>query len=215
MIKAAIATIDDDMWTPIQYTNALYDEDSQRWISVAEVAEIPFTAFASQARAHHIPGRLIVRRIPDLRPKKQQGQGELFDIWRFHAFFTTLDAGDLDTVAADKIHRQHAIIEQVHADLKNSALAHLPSGKMWANADWLACAAIAFNLTRAAATLTAAPTLVKATTATIRDAIICVPVRVASSARRLTLHLPTRWHYEQSWITLINRVLRPKRMVTT
>ena len=34
----------------------------------------------------------------------------------------------LDTVAADKTHRGHAIIEQVHADLKNSALAHLPSG---------------------------------------------------------------------------------------
>jgi len=32
-------------------------------------------------------------------------------------------------VTADKTHRGHAIIEQVHADLKNSALAHLPSGK--------------------------------------------------------------------------------------
>jgi hypothetical protein len=32
----------------------------------------------------------------------------------------------LDTVAADKTHRGHAIIEQVHADLKNSVLAHLP-----------------------------------------------------------------------------------------
>ncbi|MGA7690553.1 MAG: hypothetical protein WCA29_15110, partial [Jiangellales bacterium] len=32
----------------------------------------------------------------------------------------------LDTVAADKTHRHHAVIEQVHADLKNSALAHLP-----------------------------------------------------------------------------------------
>ena len=36
----------------------------------------------------------------------------------------------LDTVAADKTHRGHAIIEQVHADLKSSALAHLPSGKI-------------------------------------------------------------------------------------
>lgn len=209
-IKAAISTINDDAWTPIKYTNALYDEDTQQWISVAEAAEIPFTAFDSQRRSNHIPGRLIVRRIQDLRPKKQQGQGELFDVWRFHAFFTTLEATDLDTVAADKIHRQHAIIEQVHADLKNSALAHLPSGKIWANAAWLVCAAIAFNLTRAAATLTADPTLVKATSATIRDTIICVPARIASSARKLTLHLPTRWHYEQSWMTLFNSVLRPK-----
>lgn len=133
-IKTAISTIADDAWTPIQYTNALYDEGTQRWISVAEVAEIPFTVFASQTKSHHIPGRLIVRRIPDLRPKNQQGQGELFNVWRFHAFFTTLDAGDLGTVAVDKLHRQHVIIEQVYADLKNSALAHLPSGKMCANA---------------------------------------------------------------------------------
>lgn len=215
VIKAAIATIDDDAWIPIQYTNALFDEDSQRWISVAEVAEIPFSAFASQRRSNHIPGRLIVRRIPDLRPTKQQGQDELFDVWRFHAFFTTTGRADLETVAADKIHRQHAIIEQVHADLKNSALAHMPSGKMWANAAWLVCATIAFNLTRAAATLTADPKLAKATTATIRDAIISVPARIASSARKLTLHLPTRWHYEQPWITLFNRVLRPKHLLIT
>ena len=39
-------------------------------------------------------------------------------------------------MTADKIHRQHAIIEQVHADLKGSALAHLPSGVFTANAAW-------------------------------------------------------------------------------
>ena len=103
-IKAAIATIADDGWTPIKYTNAVYDEESGRWFSVAEVAQIPFTAFASRARSHRISGCLIVRRIPDVRPKKQQGQGEVFDIWRFHAF-TTTEAADLDTVAADKLHR--------------------------------------------------------------------------------------------------------------
>lgn len=120
-VKAAIATIDDDGWTPIEYTDAVYDEDTQRWISRAEVAEIPFTAFTSKAKKLQVPGRLVVRRIPDLSP---QGPG-LFEIWRFHAFFTT---SDLDTVTADKTHRGHAIIEQVHADLKASALAHLPSG---------------------------------------------------------------------------------------
>ena len=101
-----------------------------------------------------------MRRIPDLNPQQQgDGQDTLFDTWRFHAFFTTTDPDDLDTVAADKTHRRHAIIEQVHADLKNSALAHLPSGKFTANAAWLVLAVIAFNLTRAAATLTGAPAL--------------------------------------------------------
>ena len=82
------------------------------------------------------------------------GQDTLFDTWRFHAFFTTTDRELLDTVAADKTHRGHAIIEQVHADLKNSALAHLPSGEFTANAAWLVLAVMAFNLTRAAATIT-------------------------------------------------------------
>jgi hypothetical protein len=33
----------------------------------------------------------------------------LFDVWRFHAFFTTADPRILDTIAADKTHRTHAI----------------------------------------------------------------------------------------------------------
>jgi hypothetical protein len=53
---------------------------------------------------------------------------------RSHAFFTTNDPDVTGTVTADKTHRHHAIIEQVHADLKNSALAHLPSGVFTANA---------------------------------------------------------------------------------
>ena len=97
----------------------------------------------------------MVRRIPDFNAEKNKaaGQDTLFDVWRFHAFFTTTDPEVLDTVAADKTHRGHAVIEQVHADLKNSALAHLPSGVFTANAAWLVLAVIAFNLTRAAATL--------------------------------------------------------------
>ncbi|MEU2007137.1 IS1380 family transposase [Rhodococcus sp. NPDC019627] len=200
-IKRAIESI-DDTWTPIEYTNAIYDADTDTWISRAEVAEIPFTAFASQPKAHHIAGRLVVRRIPDLRPTKDQAQGALFDIWRFHAFFTTTDPDEVDTVAADKLHRQHAIIEQVHADLKNSALAHLPSSRFTANAAWLVCAVMAFNLTRAAGTLTGDRQLTKATTGTIRRTLVSVPARIASSARRLTLHLPTHWPWERAWITL-------------
>jgi hypothetical protein len=49
---------------------------------------------------------------------------------------------------AETLHRQHAVIEQVIEDLEHSALAYLPSGTFNANAAWLACAQIAFNLTR-------------------------------------------------------------------
>ncbi len=105
---------------------------------------------------------------------------------RYHPFFTTVSAEAMDTVTADKTHRGHAVglIEQVHADLKNSALAHLPSGVFAANV-WLVCAVMAFNLTRVAATL-AGDELAKALTGTVRRKLIDVAARMASSARRTT-----------------------------
>ncbi|MGH3816001.1 MAG: transposase, partial [Pseudonocardiaceae bacterium] len=136
------------------------------------------------------------------------GQDTLFDLWRFHAFFTTADPKVLDTVAADKTHRGHAVIEQVHADLKGAALAHLPSGVFTANAAWLVLAVIAFNLTRAAGTL-ATPDLARATTATLRRKLITVPARAATSARRITLHLPAAWPWETAWTALFDRVSDP------
>jgi hypothetical protein len=148
-VKAAIATIGEDAWTPIEYTDAVFDEQSNTWVSRAEVAEIGFTAFTSRKTAEQVTGRLVVRRIPDLNPSSKDGQNTLFDTWRFHAFFTTTDLDAAGTVVADKTHRAHAIIEQVHADLKHAALAHLPSGKFTANAAWLVLAVMAFNLTRA------------------------------------------------------------------
>jgi Transposase DDE domain group 1 len=212
-VKKAIAAIDNAAWTTIEYTDAVFDQASGTWVSRAEVAEIPFTAFSSKKKLEQVTGRLVVRRIPDLNPKKASGQGTLFDTWRFHAFFTTTDPADLDTVAADKTHRGHAIIEQVHADLKNSALAHLPSGKFTANAAWLVLAVMAFNLTRAAATI-AGPDMAKATTATIRRKLIAVPARVASSARRITLHLPTGWPWETGWTQLFTHGCGPPAAVT-
>ena len=213
-VKAAIATIGDGAWTTIEYTDAVFDEPTSTWVSRAEVTEIPFTAFTSKKKAEQVTGRLVVRRIPDLSPSAKDGQETLFDTWRFHAFFTTTDSETENTVAADKTHRGHAIIEQVHADLKHSALAHLPSGKFTANAAWLVLAVMAFNLTRAAASMTG-PTLARATTATIRRKLIAVPARVASSARRVTLHLPTAWPWENAWNDLFTRVCGPPPAPTT
>jgi hypothetical protein len=120
-------------------------------------------------------------------------------------------------VTADKTHRHHAIIEQVHADLKNSALAHLPSGVFTANAAWLVLAVIAFNLTRAAATL-AGPTgsaLARATTSTVRRRLIQIPCRIATRARRLILHLPQGWPWQTAWTRLNDRVADPPTTATS
>jgi hypothetical protein len=115
-VKATIEAIPPEAWEPIEYTDAVFDETTGRWISRAEVAEIDFTAFSGQKKTEQVPGRLVVRRIPDLNPRARHGQETLFEVWQFHAFFTTTDPAVLDTVAADKTHRGHAVIEQVHAD---------------------------------------------------------------------------------------------------
>jgi hypothetical protein len=209
-VEAAIAMIPEQAWTTIEYTDAVFEEASGRWISRAQVAEVDFVAFGAQPQREQVPGRLVVRRIPDLNADTHRaaGQDTLFDLWRFHAFFTTTDPAILDTVAADKTHRGHAIIEQVHADLKSSALAHLPSGVFTANAAWLVLAVIAFNLTRAAGS-TAGADLAKATTSTVRRKLMHVPARVATSARRITIHLPLAWPWETAWTQPITRIADP------
>jgi hypothetical protein len=63
---------------------------------------------------------------------------------------------------------------------------------------------MAFNLTRTAATTTG-PVLAKATTATIRHKLITVPARIACSARRATLHLPTAWPWGTAWQALFTQ----------
>ena len=83
----------------------------------------------------------------------------------------------------------------VIADLKNSAMAHLPSGDFNANAAWLALAALAHNLTRALATL-AGHGLHHATTATIRRTLIAVSARLVRSARKRHLRLPEHWPWQ-------------------
>lgn len=209
-VKRAIAAIEEDAWTTIRYTDAIYDEATGRWVSRAEIAEIDYTAFTSAKKSEQATGRLVVRRIPDLNPKAKTGQASLFDTYRFHAFFTTTPAAERDTVTADQVHRGHAVIENVHADLKASALAHLPSGVFTANAVWLVAATMAFNLTRAAATLTDNPRLVRATTPSIRRKLINLPARIASSARRLHLHLPRDWPWQDAW-TALHTAVRPGR----
>jgi hypothetical protein len=203
-VITAVAGIGEQAWTPIHYPNAVFDADEQRWISDAEVAEVPFTAFTGRRRAEQVTARLIVRRVRRLNPVHVPAeQAQMFAVYRYHAVFTDSPEPMLD---AEATHRDHAIIEQVIADLKDSALAHLPSGKFTANAAWLVCAAIAHNLTRAAGTLASARHA-RARTGTIRAQLIHTPARIARSANRLLLHLPTDWPWQPALEELFTRAL--------
>ena len=68
-ITRAIDAIPDDAWSTIRYPNAVFDDQRGQWISDAEVAEIPFTAFASRRKTDRVTARLIVRRrLNAMRP---------------------------------------------------------------------------------------------------------------------------------------------------
>lgn len=201
-VVAAIASIDEDEWTAIKYPQAVFDEQAGGWVSDAQVAEVAFTAFTSLPKDQQITCRLVVRRVKRLQPRTSDGsvQGELFTDWRHHAFVTNSTLG---TVEADARHRDHAIVEQVIAELKDGPLAHLPSGSYAANAAWVAFAALAFNLARAA---TIAAGMATARWATVRRRIIIVPARLATTGRRLLMHLPEHWPWATAWTALWNAI---------
>jgi Transposase DDE domain group 1 len=195
-VQRTIATIPEDQWVSIKYPHALYDPDTDTWISDAQIAEVPYTAFASR-RTHHTRGRLIIRRVTRLNPNAAtQGQGELFATYRYHAVFTD---SPFALVQAKSQRRGHAIIEQVNADLIDGPLAHLPSVSFQANAAWLQLAVTAHALTRALGTL-ACTRHATARAATIRTELIQVAGRPARSGRdQITWHLPNNWPWQDAW----------------
>ena len=197
-IRAAIAAIGEDAWTAIRYPHAVWDDQLDCWISDAGVAEVEYTAFASK-KGQAVTARLIVRRVRDLNKKAPAGQDELFPVWRYHAVFTD---SPFERVQAEGQHRDHAVVEQVFADVTSGPLAHMPSGVFAANAAWLSIAAMAHNLVRAAGALASRP-FAKARAATIRRDLIAVAARTARHGRgHITLHLPQAWHREQEWLNL-------------
>src|SRR5699024_5426957 len=196
-------------WTPIKYPHAIFDEAEQRWISDAEVAEIPYTAFTSRKQAEHVTARLIVRRVKRLNPRHAGSEQEgLIDAYRHHAVFTDSPLPMLDAEAS---HRDHAIVEQVIADLKNGPLAHCPSGVFTANSAWTVLAAIAFNLARAAGVL-ASTFHARARWPTLLDHLIAVPARIATRARSWRLHLPRNWPWQSAWKNLFDATVTAPTM---
>ncbi|MDN5797880.1 MAG: transposase, partial [Intrasporangium sp.] len=84
----------------------------------------------------------------------------------------------------------------------------ISSGSFSANGAWTVLAAIAFNLTRAAGIL-ASTFHARARAATIRDQLIKIPARIANRARRLHLHLPTNWPWQDAWQGLFEAAYAP------
>jgi hypothetical protein len=203
-VRRAIETIPADAWIEITYPEPVWDDEQQRFVSRAQIAETSYTAFDRPA-PDAVTARLIVRRIPDLNKTTVDDQGELFPVWRYHAAFTD---SPFVLVQAEEQHRGHAVVEQVLAELIDGPLAHLPSGRFDANNAWLTCIAIAHNLTRAAATL-AGRRYATARPATVRRHLINLAARIARHARGLTIHLPEHWPWQHPWARLFTATHAP------
>ena len=112
----------------------------------------------------------------------------LFATYSYHGFITDRD-GEMLELEAD--HRRHAEIENAIRDLKYGVgLNHMPSGRFAANGAWLAVQVMAHNLMDS-------PIEQIVTTKTLRRRVFALAGRITRSARRLTLHLPRRWPWEE------------------
>ena len=181
-----IEAIPEDAWTPIPY-----------WMDgAADVAETTYTPF--QAEPDAAPVRLIVRRV-----KPAPGsQLALFATYSYHGFITDRDG---ETLELEADHRRHAEIENAIRDLKYGVgLNHLPSGRFAANGAWLAVQVMAHNLARWTARIGLGQQIV--TTKTLRRRVFALAGRITRSARRLTLHLPRRWPWEEQFSRALARL---------
>jgi hypothetical protein len=176
-VRAVVEAIDEDAWTTIED----YPDDGE-----AQIAE---TVYGER--------RLIVRRTRLLGP-----QAELWPDWR-HFCFITNRTEDIALVEAE--HRDHAVVEQVIADLKDQALAHFPSGQFHANGAWTVLAALAHNLLRWTQLLGLPGTVVRAAR-TLRRRLIEIPGRLTHHARGWTLRLPARWPWQGDFEAALARI---------
>lgn len=185
-LRNLIEAIPEEDWTPIPY----WMEDS------ADVAETTYTPFQNEPDA--APVRLIVRRV-----KPAPGsQLALFHTYSYHGFITDR-AGDTLELEAD--HRRHAEVENAIRDLKYGVgLNHLPSGRFPANAAWLAVQVMAHNLARWTARIALGQQVV--TTKTLRQRFFSLAGRITRKARRVTLHLPQGWPWQDQVNTALVRL---------
>ena len=175
-VKAAIEAIDPDAWMTIDYPAG----------GEAQIAE---TTYGQR--------RLVVRRTRLVGP-----QAELWPDWRHFCLITNRTEA-LQTVEAE--HRDHAVVEQVIADLKDQALQHFPSGHFYANAAWTVLACLAHNRLRWTQLLGLPDSTVRAAR-TLRRRLLHVPGRLTSHARGWTLHLPARWPWHGDYLNALNRI---------
>lgn len=192
-VRQAIEAIEDAEWAPIAYPGS----------GRAEIAETTVAVDPKHRRgAHPLPERLrlVVRRVLNHDPNHPQQP--LFSDYRYLPILTSR-ADDLELVEAE--HRDHAQIELVIRDLKDAGLAHVPSGRTYANMAWLVLATLAHNLQRWTAILGLRERRI-VQHRTIRNRYLAIPGRLVTHARRWRLRLPAGWPWRERFLAAIERL---------
>jgi hypothetical protein len=192
-VRAAIAAIDEADWRPISYPGS----------GRAEIAETTVAVDARHRTGQHpLPERLrlVVRRVLNHDPAHPQQP--LFADYRYFPILTSR-TDDLALVEAE--HRDHAQIELVIRDLKDAGLAHVPSGRTYANMAWLVLATLAHNIQRWTAILGLGERRITQHR-TIRNRYLAIPGRLVTHARRWRLRLPAGWPWRERLLAAIERL---------
>jgi hypothetical protein len=176
-IREAVEAISEEAWQAIEN----YPEEGE-----AQIAESTYGG-----------RRLVVRRT-----RLVGAQTQLWPDWRHFAFLTNR-TDDIKIVEAE--HRDHAVVEQVIADLKDQALAHFPSGEFNANGAWTVLGALAHNLLRWTQLIGLPDSTVRAAR-TLRRRWLQIAGRLTRHGRAWTLHLPARWPWHGDYLSALARI---------
>jgi len=161
------------------------------------IADYPKDGEAQIAESTYAGRRLIVRRTRLLG-----AQAELWPDWRHFALLT--NRTDLLALVESE-HRDHAVVEQVIADLKDQALVHFPSGEFNANGAWTVIGALAHNLLRWTQLIGLPDTPIRAVR-TLRRWLLRVPGRLTQHARGWTPAPPGSLAWQGDYITALTRI---------
>jgi Transposase DDE domain group 1 len=147
--------------------------------------------------------RTIVRRERP-HPGAQLSLFEHQDGWRYQAFVTNTGVGQLAFLEAR--HRAHARVEDRIRHAKDTGLGRLPSREYAINQAWLACVALAADLTAWLRLLALPDQLKTCEPKALRYRLLHVPARITSGARRRRLRFPRTWPWAAAVLATLTAI---------
>lgn len=191
-VRTAIRALADDAWVPATRQNG----ERREGAAAAEItSRLDLSKYPDRSR-------VIVRREP-LHPGAQQ---TLFDIAgaRFTAFPT--DQPDTDLAGLDRVHREHAHVEDRIRGAKDTGARNLPCETFERNQVWLQLVMMAQDLMVWTQVLTFDGQLRLAEPATLRYMVLHAPARIVRSGRKLKLRAQHDWPWAAQPVAAFRRL---------